>query len=161
MNREERQRKIESYGNAYHLLTEALRGFPQEMWHYKPSPSEWSIHELLVHIADSEANSFIRCRRAVAEPGSAVLGYDEAAWARQLRYAEQSAEDALELFRWLRGNTYRFIKTLAEPVWAQTIVHSEIGTMTLDDWLTMYEDHVPDHLRQMRGVVAAWKASAG
>jgi len=39
------------------------------MWQYRPAPDRWTIHEIVVHIADSEANSYIRCRRCLAEKG--------------------------------------------------------------------------------------------
>jgi len=155
--REERQSKIELYGRAYEILVEALKEFPKEMWSFQPSPDDWSIHELIVHIADSEANSFVRCRRLIAEPGSAVLGYDEMRWSKALKYAEQSADDALELFKWLRLTSYNLIRNLPESAWSNTIEHSENGTMTFDDWLDVYERHVPEHVDQMRRNFEAWK----
>src|SRR4051794_27667125 len=110
MTSEERAKMIESYGRAYDTLVEGLKQFPREMWHFKPSPDYWSVHELVVHITDSEANSYVRARRFIAEPGQPVMAYDESGWAKALNYDEQSPEDALELFRWLRGNTYKLIK---------------------------------------------------
>lgn len=156
MNTAERQRKIESYGNAYQELVEAIREFPVEMWQFRPAPDSWTIHETIVHITDSEANSFARCRKAIAEPGSTVMGYDEPVWAKALSYHQQSTDDALELFKWLRNNSYKLIKNLPEAVWSQTIQHPENGTMTLDDWLITYEDHIPAHIAQMREVYAEW-----
>src|SRR5215510_12756135 len=96
LDKSERQQKIESYGNAYQQLVEAIREFPAEMWQFRPAPDRWTIHETLVHITDSEANSFVRCRKAIAEPGTAVVGYDEPVWAKALDYHTQSADDALE-----------------------------------------------------------------
>jgi DinB superfamily len=157
MSVEERARKIESYGRAYQTLTQALEGFPREMWHFKIAPDHWSIHELVVHITDSEANSFARCRRCIAEPGQTVMAYDENQWARSLQYTNQSTEDALELFKWLRLTTYKLIKTLPESTWSNTIYHPENGTMTLDDWLDVYERHIPDHVSQMKLNYEAWK----
>ena len=156
MTNEERARKIESYGRAYNQLVEALPEFPVEMWQFVPAPDRWSIHETIVHITDSEANSFIRCRRAIAEPGSAVSAYDEPQWARALHYHQQSTDDALELFKWLRLLSYKLIKTLPESAWSQTIQHPENGMMTLDDWLTVYEAHVREHIAQMRQNYADW-----
>src|SRR6476660_5231837 len=150
MSTEDRARKIESYGRAYEILTQALDEFPTEMWHFKTSPDDWSIHELVVHITDSEANSFARCRRCIAEPGKDVMAYDENTWARTLQYANQSTEDALELFKLLRRTTYKLIKTLPESTWSNTIYHPENGTMTLDDWLDVYERHIPEHVAQMK-----------
>jgi hypothetical protein len=152
-----RAQKIETYGAAYDELVGALRDFPREMWGYKAPHDPWTIHEIVVHITDSEANSYVRCRRAVAEPGESVMAYDENGWAQSLRYSEQSTDDAIELFRALRRNTYNLIKTLPEETWANTIYHPENGTMTLDDWLAVYERHVRDHVGQMREIYEAWK----
>ena len=96
MTKPERNSLIQSYGNAYKILVEALNEFPKEMWQWKPAPEKWSIHEVIIHIADSEANSFVRCRRFIAEPGSGVYGYNEKKWAKLLNYHSQSIEDSLK-----------------------------------------------------------------
>jgi hypothetical protein len=153
---EERQLKIESYGSAHALLAAAVKRFPREMWQFRPSPERWTIHEIIVHITDSEANSYVRCRRFIAEPGSSVLGYDESRWARELHYDLQSPEDALELFKWLRHKSYTLIQTLSTSTWSNTVNHTENGIMTLDDWLDTYERHIPEHIRQMQAVYEDW-----
>src|SRR5438105_14587998 len=107
MTNEERKQKIQLYGDAYNILTKALQEFPREMWHFKPSPDDWSIYETVVHVTDSEANSYIRCRRLIAEPGSTIMAYNEMAWADALHYTDQSTEDALELFKMLRLTSYK------------------------------------------------------
>jgi hypothetical protein len=158
MNNKERARLIESYGNAYQLLVSAIERYPVEMWQFRPAPDRWTIHEILVHIPDSEANSYIRCRRLIAEPGSMVLGYDENQWARGLGYHDQSTEDALELFKWLRYKSYTLIRDLPEQAWANTVHHSESGWMTMDDWLATYERHIPEHIEQMQAIYDDWEA---
>ncbi len=161
MKPEERAKKIEAYGSAHTRLVAALVDFPREMWQFRPSPDRWTIHEIIVHIADSEANSYIRCRRFLAEPGSAVLGYDENKWARDLRYHDQSTDDALELFKWLRRKSYLLIRELPDPVWSNTVHHSESGEMTMDDWLDTYARHIPDHIAQMRANYEDWMRGKG
>ena len=157
MTGDERQRKIESYGQAHGELVAALQKYPRAMWEFKPAPEDWSIHEIAVHIADSEANSFVRCRRFIAEPGSTVMAYDEQQWARALGYQNQSVEDAVELFKWLRLTSYKLIRSLPEAAWPSTIYHSETGTMAMDDWLDVYERHVREHAAQMQRVYDAWR----
>jgi hypothetical protein len=151
-----RNSRIESYGAAHATLLRALERFPREMWQFRPAADAWSIHEVLVHIADSEANSYVRCRRLLAEPGSTVLAYNEAKWASDLRYHEQSPDDALELFRWLRRKSFDLIRDLPEEAWSNTVYHSEDGWITLDAWLVTYEGHIPDHIEQMQAIHAAW-----
>jgi hypothetical protein len=155
----ERAQTIAAYGAAYETLRAALAEFPQAMWHVRTAVDPWTIHEIVVHITDSEANSYVRCRRAIAEPGTAVMAYNEEQWAAALDYSSQSAEEAVELFRWLRLRTYQLIQTLPEAVWGHTIAHPENGTMTLDDWLDVYARHIPDHVAQMRRIHAAWAAA--
>ena len=46
---------------------------------------------IVVHITDSEANSYIRCRRFMAEPAK-LMAYDEKAWATSLHYHDQVTE---------------------------------------------------------------------
>lgn len=152
----QRQAKIDSYGKAYNLLLEALERFPREMWQYKPTEDQWSIHEILIHIADSEANSYIRCRRFLAEPGETLMAYDEMRWGRELSYHDQNPEDALMLFRWLRKLSYDLIKTAPQEVWLRECYHPEDGQITMDDWLNTYDRHIPDHISQMESVHQSW-----
>ncbi len=157
MTLEERKLKIESFGKAYENVMETLANFPKEMWQFKPSDSEWSIHEIIIHLADSEANGYIRCRRFIAEPGSKVMAYDQDIWVNQLKYHQQRTDDALQLFKYLRSMSYYLIKDLPEKVWSNVVIHSENGIMKMEDWLNVYELHIPTHIAQMKRVHSKWK----
>jgi hypothetical protein len=154
-----RKKMIAAYGRADRQLKAALQAFPKRMWKYKPGPERWSIHEILIHLADSEANSFIRCRRCLAEPGKSVMAYDENQWAQALGYLNQDPALTLELFGLLRKTSYRLIRSLPKSAWSRTIEHPENGTMTLENWLAVYTNHIPDHIRQMRATHQAWMAA--
>ncbi len=157
---EERAQKIEMFGNAYAVLTEALQNYPTQMWMYKPAPEAWSIHEIIIHLADSEVNGYVRCRRLIAQPGSDVLGYDQDAWAQKLDYQSQNTDEHLELLRLTRKLTYQLIKNQPLSVYeTATIHHSERGWMLFDDWLESYCKHVSQHIEQMNRVYEAWKSS--
>lgn len=160
MTTEERNTLIESYGKAYYVLVEALKEFPIEMWQWKPAPEKWSIHEVIIHITDSEVNSYVRCRRFIAEPGSGVYGYDENKWAKNLDYHSQSVEESLALFKLLRKASYDLIQTVSEETWqTATVQHSENGKVNFEEWLRTYEEHVPVHIRQMKRNLEVWNNS--
>lgn len=158
MTPSERSEKIHLYGDAHRILTEALDRFPSEMWRFKPSATDWSIHEIVLHITDSEANSYVRARRIIAEPGLHLMAYDENKWGERLDYHHLDTADAIELFRWLRGLTHKLIQTLPENTWTHRAFHPEIGSITLEDWLNTYASHVPDHIGQMEAVFEAWQS---
>ncbi len=160
MTSAERKQKIEAYGNAHKELSDVLKQFPQEVWNYKSSPDRWSIKEILVHLADSEANAFVRCRRLIAEPGKPVTVWDQNVWAKSLNYSNQNPEDALELLKWQRRTTYNILKTLPESTWSNTVTHPEHphhGEYTLDKWLDIYSRHVQSHINQMQKNYQEWK----
>ncbi|OQY98510.1 MAG: hypothetical protein B6D35_11920 [Candidatus Brocadia sp. UTAMX2] len=157
MTQEERIQKIESYGKGHLQLTEALKQFPKTMWSFKPSPDRWSIHEIIIHIADSEANAYVKCRKLIAEPGKSIAAYDQDKWSAALHYRDQNTEEALELFRRLRLSSYALIKALPESVWSDSVGSMENETATLDNWLEVYEQHIPGHISQMKKRFVEWQ----
>jgi hypothetical protein len=159
MTHEERRQRLESYGRGHAMVVEALKEFPQSMWQYKPGPERWSIHEIIVHLADAGLNSAARARFFLAEPGKTIIAYDQDAWAEKLDYHARSTTDALELFRLIRKTTYDLLKEQPDSVFAHTIIHPEHGVMTLDDWLVIYDNHVAGHIAQMRANHEAWRTS--
>ena len=42
-------------------------------------PGGWSARQVIHHVADSEAQSYVRLRRLLAEPDPVIEGYDEGA----------------------------------------------------------------------------------
>ena len=84
MNKQERNEKIELYGRGYDLLKATLAESPAEAWKFKPEPTEWSVHEIIIHFADSESNAALRARKLIVEPGGTLMGYDQDKWANEL-----------------------------------------------------------------------------
>lgn len=155
---DERQQKLEAYVGAYNEISNLLSQYPRTMWSFKGTPDGWSIHEIVVHLADAEAIGYTRCRRIIAESGKSVFSYNEDDWARELNYLSHSPETAFELFRLLREITYRLLKSLPESTWDRAVEFSDNGTMTLDDWLNTYVDHGLIHTRQMQEAFKVWRS---
>jgi DinB superfamily len=156
MNREVRRQQLESFGRSPALLSAALRQFPKKMWLYRPSPDRWSIHEIILHLADSEASAYIRCRRFIAEPESPVLEFDPARWAGTLGYFHQSTREALEIIRRLRRATYQLLVALPESVWEHTVNHPTDGLLNLAGWIEIQERHIPHHIDQIKQNYDTW-----
>jgi DinB superfamily len=163
MNQDEHNEKIEEYGRGFDLLTAALAEVPQETWEFKPAADEWSIHEILVHIKDSESMGVIRLHKLIAEPGSTLMAYEESKWADALKYQNQDVQDALQIFKLTRRTTYRLLKTLSDQVFMQSVVHPEAvhpeygESYTFEKWLNIYTRHIPEHIEQLKKTYQAWK----
>lgn len=156
-NAKERKAKIEEYGRGYPLLEAALGSIPRESWTYKPAPSEWSVHEIVVHMGDSESMAALRVRKLIVEPGSTLMAYEEARWADALGYMRQSADDSLQIIKLARHTTYQLLQSLPDEVFDHSVHHPEMTEpYTFDTWLEIYARHIPDHIEQMRRVYDAW-----
>jgi DinB superfamily len=156
MTRDERRQMLESFGRSPVLLATVLRRLPKKMWLYKPTPQRWSIHEIILHLADSEASSYVLCRQLIAEPDKTVAKFDAARWAGSLGYFHQSTREALEIIRRLRRMTYGLLVTLPEPVWQHALEHPIEGKISLESWMDRQERHIPHHLEQMQQNHDVW-----
>ena len=158
----DREEKIEEYGRGFELFVAALTECPREAWEFKPASNEWSVHEIIIHMADSETIGAVRARKLIAEPGSTLMPYDETGWAVRLNYAKQNLEDALQTFRLARQTTYNVLKIVPDSVFEHQVfhperVHPEYGERyTLDKWLYIYTAHIREHIGQMQKNYQAW-----
>jgi hypothetical protein len=159
MDKAERNALIDTYGTAFENFVVAINEVPKQIWQFKPEPKEWSVHEIIVHLADSETNSYLRARRLVAEPGGTLMAYDQDVWAIKLNYHEQNTDDALQVTKWVRKTTYDFIKQIPEAVWENTAVHPEYPEpYTFEKWLKTYANHPNVHAEQVRNNYRIWQA---
>ena len=158
MNQAERNKKIELYGKGFDLLLEMLKDIPREVWKFKPEPKEWSVYEVLIHLADSESNAALRARKLIAEPGGTLMGYDQDKWAVELDYHDQSYEDALNIVRLVRKTTYELLKKQPDEVFEHSVKHPEYDELyTFEKWLSIYSEHIPGHSEQIRNNYKIWR----
>ena len=162
MNMEERNQKIELYGQGFEMLVHILQDIPREIWKFKPAPNEWSIHEVIIHLADSESNAALRARKLIVEPGGTLMGYDQEQWAVTLDYHDQDLEDALDVLRLARKTTYSLLKKQPDEVFHHIVIHPEYNEpYTFENWLNIYSAHIPGHIEQIMNNYKIWRDQQG
>ncbi len=120
--------------------------------------SGWSARQVVHHIADSEAQSYARLRRLIAEPaGSVIQGYDEAAWAEsdQLGYLVLPITHSLEVFKAVRLASFDVLMRLGDSDLERYGEHSVSGRYTVAMWLDIYTQHPRAHAAQLVEAVNA------
>lgn len=158
MNPQSRAELLLAYAQGPRILKEALASYPTEALDFTPGAGKWSLRQIVLHLAESEVQAYVRARTIIAEPGKPVLAYDQDRWAATLDGAAQPLEEAVDLFRLLREMISRQLRGLPEEAWSRFAVQSERGAMTLEQWLAGYEKHLREHLAQMARTFAAWQA---
>jgi hypothetical protein len=112
----------------------------------------WTPRQVIHHLADSEAQSYARLRRLIAEPGTTIQGYDEGKWAANstLGYSEADVTAAIAVFTAVRNASYQLILRLSEAELENSGTHSESGEYSVRTWLDTYTNHPKDHAQQIR-----------
>ena len=112
----------------------------------------WTPRQVIHHVADSEAQSYARLRRLIAEPGTAIQGYDEGKWAENstLGYSKSDVAPSIEVFAAVRKSSYLLLQRLSESELNNKGVHSESGEYSIRTWLETYTNHPLDHANQIR-----------
>jgi uncharacterized damage-inducible protein DinB len=138
---------IRSYAEGPRLLETAVAGLSRAELHFTPGPEHWSIHENVVHVADTDIVAGARMRYVIAEPGATLVSFEQTTWARAMDYQAQSLEQALTLFRAIRASTSEVLRRAPREAWEQTGINTEAGPQTLEWLVEHFADHVPYHLR--------------
>ncbi len=101
----------------------------------------WTARQVIHHVADSEAQSYARLRRLIAEPGTQIQGYDEGRWGEDetLGYKELPVAPSLEVIKRLKPNQLE-----------NAGIHTESGEYTIKNWLETYTRHPSEHAAQIR-----------
>lgn len=154
----ERNALIERYARGPAELREAFERVPEEARTWRPGEGKWSAHEVVVHCADSEAQSALRIRTLLAEKDPVIHGYDQDGWARALDYHSQPLEPAFQAVEAARGRTVPLLRRLGEADWAKQGRHTESGSYSAEDWLRIYAAHLEGHAAQIGRNLEAWEA---
>jgi uncharacterized damage-inducible protein DinB len=143
MNRE----LIEEYVACGPRLRKAVAGLNVEDLTARPGPGKWSILELVIHLADSDAISIDRMKRILTEENPQLLYADETAYADRLCSHEQSLDDALTLIEVGRRQFARVLQKLPDEAFARRGTHNRRGAMTVGELVEDYIEHVNHHLK--------------
>lgn len=149
---------IRRYAEGPAVLQTALDSVPRQAMQWRPAPGQWTVHEVIIHCADSETNAHMRIRYLLAEAEPLIVGYDQDAWARILDYHALPLEPALATIAAVRANTVPLLESLSESDWKKSGRHTEHASYGVEQWMELYAEHLEIHARQIQRNVAAWEA---
>jgi uncharacterized damage-inducible protein DinB len=104
----------------------------------------WTVRQVVHHVADSHANSYIRFKLALTEDWPTIKPYDEAAFA-QLADAKLPIEGSLALIEALHGRWVALLETLTEDDFQRGFTHPKMGSQSLANALAIYAWHSHHH----------------
>jgi hypothetical protein len=144
MNREE---LISTYLAGPDLVRQAVAGMSREQLHAKPIAGKWSTHQVVCHLADTEAVYAERMKRVIAEHKPPLPAMDPDAWMAQLASPERVIDEELRLIELIRNQMGHILHSLKPDDFRRRGIHSDDGPMALETLLTRITGHVPHHVR--------------
>ena len=116
----------------------------------------WTPRQVIHHVADSEAQSYARLRRLIAEPGTTIQGYDEGKWAENptIGYRNHEIDSSIAVFKAVRQSSYELLLRMEDSLLDQKGIHTESGEYSVRDWMNSYINHPIDHADQIKKVLS-------
>src|SRR5439155_19658665 len=121
----------------------------------RPAPDQWSVSEILAHLADGEIVGGFRIRLILGSPGAPIVAYDQDNWVVSGRYDKRDPRKSLEQFRVLREANLALLESLDPEQWKHYGIHSERGQEAIELIVRMAAGHDINHLQQIERILPA------
>jgi hypothetical protein len=152
---EERTHLIQKISALPKTLAGAVNGLSKAQLQTRFIETEWTVAQIVHHIADSHMNSYVRTKLMLTEAHPTLRPYNQEAWAKTPEIAPTPIEASLTILRGLHRRWDSLFENMSDEDWQRTGHHPEIGDITFDDILTIYARHGEEHLEQIQRVLAA------
>jgi hypothetical protein len=153
----QRQAKIETIRRFPEALAAVVSSLTSDHLNTKYLADEWTIQQIVHHMADSHMNAFIRLKLMLTNERPTLVAYDQDRWVT-LPDMELSIHVSLTILRGIHERWCAVWESLADADWARTGNHTQNGLITIDDLLTTYDLHCREHLDQVQRILAAARA---
>ena len=138
-------------------LAGLIKGVSTSELRKRPTPEQWSVIEILAHLADSEVVCGWRLRAIIAAPGTPIEAYDQNAWNIAGHYATRDALQCIEQFRAMRKANLALLKSLTPEQWSHYGMHAERGKETVEQIVSLIAGHDLNHVQQIERILAPSK----
>lgn len=149
---------IQSLRKAPKRVRKLLKGLSKKELAWKPTPSAWSIKEVLAHLADGEVVLGARMRFVAAMDNPPLPGYDQDLFVARLGVDRVSSAALCEAFESMRELNLGLLERLPKEAFARAGLHAERGPETIRKMVDMYAGHDVIHEQQIERVLEALEA---
>ena len=106
------------------VITAQVSGVSDAQARWKPEPAQWSILEVVTHLADEEVEDFrTRVGATLTSPEADWPAIDPEGWAVERSYNQGDLRASLARFLRERAASVAFLEGLADPDWDRAYRH--------------------------------------
>lgn len=138
---------LESNPAAIAILARAM---PTEAVRWRPTADDWSVLEVINHLADEEREDFRTRLAFVLSPGDAIPPPNRPAdWVIERGYNTRDLAESLARFERERRQSLAWLRGLTTPDWSRAWESGSGYVLRAGDLLTSWAAHDLLHLRQL------------
>lgn len=127
-------------------------------WTHRPAADEWSVVEIVSHLADMDAEvNLPRLRKVLQETNPFIAGIDTDAWAEARQYIQRDGWQALQDFVTARGELIAFLESLSPDDWQSPARHAIFGPTCLHEMAIFAAGHDRLHVRQIHETISPYE----
>lgn len=126
-------------------LSEAVNGLDDSQLDTPYREDGWTVRQVVHHVADSHANSYVRFKLALTEDWPVIKPYDEAAWAALSDSTTLPVEASLMLIEALHLRWVALLESLSDKDFQKGYNHPVRGPQSLAEALALYAWHSRHH----------------
>jgi hypothetical protein len=145
---------LREYKEATDNFIAAAKVIPSQKLHKAPSNDDWSPASIIHHLADSEANFYVRYLKILTEDVPHTDFFDEEVYPVKLKYEKRDVEKSLILLQALRESFYNIMCNFTPEEWERTGKNSDVGEYPIIALIKKTRTHMKDHLNQLNEAVA-------
>jgi DinB superfamily len=135
-------------------LERLIKGVPTRTLRKRPAADNWSVSEIVAHLADAEIVIGFRMRLILGAPGTPIAAYDQDSWLTSGHYEKRDPRHSVEQFRVVREANLALLKSLTSDQWKHSGMHSERGQETIEHMVRMTAGHDVNHVLQIERILS-------
>lgn len=145
---------IQDLLNAFQATPDTLNGLlknisQEQARTARGGDENWSVVEVLCHLRDAEERNLERIRLMNTQDMPLIPAYDQEIWAKERNYAAAQLDEALAAFVKFRAASIAELSALTPDGWERAGQHSEIGKITITNYIIHLASHDAIHLAQI------------
>ncbi len=132
-------------------VADAVKKLSAEQINRVPKQGEWSLHQALAHLRDTDARVFLyRTARILQEPEPPVVAsFNQEEYSREHYSSSEPIEHIVKEFVTARRKLVKLLRGTRDADWKKFAVHPEYGNISIEYIALHSYNHTLDHLQQL------------
>jgi uncharacterized damage-inducible protein DinB len=127
-------------------------GLAEDQLKERPAPGRWSLHEIAVHLMETQDIFVGRLTRMLVEEKPEIVPFRPDQARQEGLYLQENLPKKLVTFAEQRGTLLKLLQTLTDEQWKLEGAHPEIYHYTIEKCMEALMRHEEHHLYQMYNV---------